>query len=105
MSETSVHYTKAPPSIKSCKTYHDWKKLINVWSGLTSLAKEKQASAVLLSLEGEAQDAALEIEQDKLSAATGLDEIIARLDILYIKDEIAEQYNALENLETWKKES
>lgn len=101
----SAEYTRAPPAIKNCKTYKDWKKLISIWSSVTALDKTKQASAVVLTLEGEAQDAALEIESTKLGSDTGLEELLKRLDLLYVKDEVAEKYNALENLETYKRQS
>ena len=104
MSNTAA-YNKAPPALKNCKSYLDWKKLINIWAKVTSLDATKQASAIVLSLEGEAQEAALEIEDTKLSSATGLKEITERLDKIYLKDALAEKYNALENFESYRRPS
>ena len=104
MSNTAA-YNKAPPALKNCKSYLDWKKLINIWAKVTSLDATKQASAIVLYLEGEAQEAALEIEDTKLSSATGLKEITERLDKIYLKDALAEKYNALENFESYRRPS
>ena len=105
MASSEAQYTKAPPNIKSCKNYQDWKKLIKIWSGLTSLVKTKQASAVVLSLEGEAQDAALELPSTELNAEDGIETLLARLDKIFVKDALAEKYEALENLEIFKRQS
>ena len=101
--ETTMSYTKAPPSLKACKNYKDWVKLIKVWSTVTSLDKTRQGPAVLLSLEGQSQDAALEIDSEDLNKETGLAMIIERLDQIYLKDELAEKYNALEQFEMYRR--
>ena len=92
-------YTKAPPSLKDSKNYKDWVKLVKIWSSVTALGIEKQGPAVLLSLEGKSQDAALEISEEILGLDTGLEAIITRLDEIYLKYELSEKYNAIEKFE------
>ena len=58
---TSVSYNKAPPLLSQCKNYEDWKKLMNIWTKLTTLDKKKQGPALVLALDGKAQEAALEL--------------------------------------------
>ena len=95
--------TKCPPLLSKTKSYEDWLKLIKVWRNLTSLEPEKQASAIVLSLEGEAQVAVLELNITEISDKDGVDKIIDRLNQIYKKDELTEKYNALEAFETYKR--
>ena len=99
----SANYNKPPPAISSCKSYTDWKKLINIWKSLTSLDTPKQGPALVLSLEGEAQEAALEIPSADLTAEEGIETILNRLDTLYAKYQLSEKYNALEAFETYRR--
>ncbi len=84
-------YNKPPQSLSNCKSYEDWVKLITVWKTLTSLESSKQASALLLSLEGKAQNAALEISTDDLTNDDGVSKIIERLDRIYKKNDLAQK--------------
>ena len=91
--------------MKDSKNYKDWVKLVKIWSSVTALGKEKQGPAVLLSLEGKSQDAALEISEEILGSDTGLEAIIALLDEIYIKDELSEKYKAIEKFEMYRRSS
>ena len=53
--------SKTPPSLSKCKTYEDWHKLIKVWIRFMDLPANRKGSALVLSLEDETLDAALEI--------------------------------------------
>ena len=55
---------KMPPPLSSSANYEDWKKMITMWSTFTTLQKEKQGTAILLSLKGTDQEAVLELSQD-----------------------------------------
>ena len=46
----------------------------------TELPKTRQGPTLVLSLEGEAQDAALELLEDKIAQKNGVDAILRRLD-------------------------
>ena len=94
---------KAPPLLSSCKTYDDWVKLINLWQGYTTLEATKQASAIVLSLEGKAQDAPLELETAALVKDDGVATLIKRLDKIFKKDELSQKFSCLENFESYKR--
>ena len=94
---------KAPPSLSECKTYEDWKKVVNIWGKFTKMEVKKQGMAVLLSLKGAAQEAVLELEEDKIDCNDGLKNVLARLDKLYLKDETLTKYQALEDFESYKR--
>ena len=68
----STSYNKAPPLLSSSKTYSDWKKLINIWTELTTLEKKKQGPALVLTLEGKAQEAALELSPEQITGENGV---------------------------------
>ena len=96
---------KSPPSPSNSKSYTDWLKLIEIWRKFTSLEPEKQGPAIVLSLEGEAQDAILELDTNDITDKDGVDKVIKRLNHLYKKGELTEKYNALESFETYKQKS
>ena len=55
---------KSPPLVSKSKTYDDWIKLLSIWLKFTSLESEKQGPTIVLTLEGKAQDAVLELHTD-----------------------------------------
>ena len=79
--------SKAPPLLSSCKNYDDWCKMVRVWTKFTDLPKERQGASMFLSLEGEALDAALELDEEDIGSENGVKLIMARLDKLYKKDD------------------
>ena len=94
---------KNPPILSEAKDYESFTKLLKIWQIATDLPKEKQGAALLLSLEGEAQSAALRVTEEELKSATGIDKVVAELNKLYTKDKTSEKIKALEDLENYKK--
>ena len=92
-----------PPKLSECKSYENYIKLINIWQIATDLATEKQGAALLLSLEGEAQSAALRVPEEDLKSSTGIKKVLEELDKLYLKDKTTQNLMALEDLENFKK--
>ena len=68
--------SKTPPPLFHSKSYEDWLKLFGIWRMYTELPKTRQGPALVLSLEGEAQDAALELLEDKIAQENGVDAIL-----------------------------
>ena len=91
---------KSPPLLSKSKSYDDWLKLVEIWRTFTILEPEKQGPAIVLCLEGEAQDAVLELDTNQISLSDGVTIIIDRLNKIYEKDELTQKYNALEAFET-----
>ena len=75
----SSNNNKTPPALSKAKNYQDWLKLIQIWRKFSDLPKAKQGPAIVLSLESEALDAVLELEEEAISAENGVDTIIAKL--------------------------
>ena len=96
---------KSPPSLSNAKSYTDWLKLIDISRKFTNLEPGKQGPAIVLYLQGEAQDAILELDTTVISGTDGVNKITKRLNRLYKKDELTEKYNALESFETYKRNS
>ena len=65
--------------------------------------KEKQASAIVLSLEGKAQTAALQVPSTELVKDTGVETLIAHLDKIFLKDKLSLKFDAIEAFETYKR--
>ena len=97
--------SKQPPALSKCKTYDDWLKLVRVWKMFTDLPIARQGPAIVLSLEGEAQDAVLELDESTFAAENGVDLIIARLDKLYKRDSTITKFQALESFQTFRRSS
>ena len=88
---------KIPPTLSKYKTYDDWIKALSIWVKFTDLEK-KQGPAVFLSLEGEAQEAVLELDEALITSDDGVKHITKRLDGLFKKDELLKKYEALKLL-------
>ena len=65
-------------------------KKIRIWKEFTSIEAKKQGPALFLTLEDEAQDAVLELDNDKIKAVDGVEQIITCLDKLFLKDKTQE---------------
>ena len=80
---------KSLPLLSKSKTYDDWMKLLSIWFKFTSLESEKQGPAIVLTLEGEAQEAVLELHTDVISGKDGVSKIIQRVNKIYKKDKLS----------------
>ena len=78
---------KAPPTLTKDITYATWKNEISIWQPFISLEKTKQAPAIFLLLSGQAREAVLELELDKLNDDNGVKNLLEKLDKLYLKDD------------------
>ena len=68
----------------------------------TELRKKCQVSALILSLEGEGQEAVLEIPENDISSENDVNVIINRLNRLCKKDSTVTKYQALEAFEIFR---
>ena len=94
--------SKTPPALSQSKTYEDWLKLFKIWHMYTELPKKCQGPALVLYLDGEAQEAVLEIPENDIASENGVDVIINRRNRLYKKDSTVKKYQALEAFETFR---
>ena len=94
--------SKTLPSLSKCKTYEDWLKIINIWWKFSDLPAIWQRPALVLSLEDEALDVVLEIDESDISKENGVDFILERSKRLFSKDSIVTKYQVLEAFLTFK---
>ena len=94
---------KTPPAYKTGDDYDKWVKKIRIWKEFTSIEAKKQGPALFLTLEDEAQDAVLELDNDKIKAVDGVEQIITCLDKLFLKDKTQSAFEALEAFEGYKR--
>ena len=89
---------KTPPKFEEGSCYESWKRDVNLWTKLTDLDKKKQATAIYLSLTGQARNLASEIPAEDLEKETGVNTLIVKLDSLYLADKSLRQFSAFNKL-------
>ena len=94
---------KAPPSLTKCSSYEAWLKEIKIWQAFTDLADVKQGPAIFLTLEGQAREAALELDVARISEKTGVQNIIEKLDSLFLKDKTQSAFEAYDTFEKFRR--
>ena len=60
--------------------------MLSIWKSFTPVENVKQDGAVVMSLKGSAQEAALELDENIINSEEELDKVIEKLDKLYLKD-------------------
>ena len=94
---------KIPPLLSKATLYTDWKKKVRIWSTFSRLEKNKHGAAVLMTLEGAAEETVLELEESAINSENGLVEVIKKLDSLYLKDSTLEKFQTLEIFDSYKR--
>ena len=94
---------RTPPPLKlDFQPYLMWKKDVEIWQILTSLPKEKQGLDLYMSLEQKYKQF-VNLTVQELSAATGVESIIAKLDELLLQDKDTLAYEAYERFDKFRK--
>ena len=94
---------KTPPLLTKSKSYADYIKKLSIWSKITSIPKKDQGGAILLTLENEAEDKVLELDENDIICEQGVENIIKQLDKIYKKNETLEKFEALDKFETYRR--
>ena len=79
------------------KSYDDWVKKLKIWRKITCLPEDSQGGSILMTLEGEAEDAVLELSEDELTGVDCVDRIVSRLDVLYKRNETLEKFDLIDS--------
>ena len=90
---------KAPPTLGKDSLYVNWKKEIKIWEAFMPVPEEKQVPAIFMALTIEAREAILNMDVEKLIEKTGVNDLMAELDKMYLKDESSQAYEAYETFE------
>ena len=93
---------KAPPVFNEEEDYLNWKNDLEVWKLFTDTKKE-MGPAVYLMLTGHAREAVRDLKPADIGKGTGLDEIIVKLDAVYLKDENICAYVAFKEFYEFKR--
>ena len=108
----SSKVTLQPPSLTECKTYESYKRELKCWAEVTDLPKSKQGSYIILSLPNKCKfgddlrEKALEsIDEEDLSATTGLDAVLAFLDKELAKNAVDDIIDKWEEFDNCSKQS
>ena len=96
---------KVPPQLNNFKNYNDGVRLVNIWTKFTDIKPERQGPVLVMSLSGKALEATLELDDKDISSKDGIKLIAKKLNILYKKDELHENFQDLENFESYRRAS
>ena len=91
-----------PPALLKDK-YSTWKKEMKIWELVTSLDKTKRALMVILSLEGKAREAVLELDTAVLNSEDGIKKLYEKLDTLFLEDINQSAFRAYETFENYQR--
>ena len=58
---------KVPPTLGKDSLYVNWKKVIKIWEAFTSVPQEKRVPTIFMTLKGEAREAILNMDIEKLT--------------------------------------
>ena len=94
---------EAPPVFNEEEDYLNWKNDLEVWKLFTETKKRKMRPAVYSTLTGCAREAVRDLKPTDIGKETGLDEIIAKLDAVYLKDENTRAYVAFKEFYEFKR--
>ena len=93
----SSHMEPPPTFVSETKSYAEYKADLEMWSRITSLEPKLQAETVVYRLEGDPSRIKEKIVTqigDKLKGnAEGIKELLAFLDTIYSKDEMADAWD------------
>lgn len=96
---------KWPPKLDDESVYEAWKRDIGIWCELTDLPKKKQALAIHLSLTGRARVASSELDPDVLKQEDGVEQLLVKLDGLFLVDKGRRQFVAFHELYNYRRAS
>ena len=89
-----------PPKFTTDRPYADWIRMVKWWQIRSDLAANKQGLALASSLEGSALNAIFELNDDEINHAEGVNNIIAKLDLLFKKNTLTEKMEDIESFES-----
>ena len=98
----SKNQADIPPLLTKSKAYEHWLKHLRLWHTHSQLTGPRQAAALILSLEGDAQDATLRVPEEEINKDDGVDKMILKLNELYKTDSILSKFQTLEAFKTFK---
>ena len=83
--------------------YENWTKEIKICQIFTDLPKEKQGPAIYLTLAGKAREAVLELDIEMLNDDSGVNNVLKRLDKLFLQDSNQSTYMAYDKFEKFQR--
>ena len=92
--------------MKECRNYTPWKKMIMIWCSVTEVATSKQADMILLTLDSDGQNLALQVagELRKATDGSGVKAVLKKLDELYEQNQTQQMFSAFEEFEQFKRD-
>ena len=76
--------------------YVNWKRKIKIWEAFSSVPEEKPAGAIFMTLTGEARESTSNMDIEKLTEKTGVNNLTTEVDKMYLKYESSQAYKTYE---------
>ena len=89
--------------MSKCPNYSHWKSLVEVWQDLTELSSDKRADALLLTLDPDGQNLAMQVPREERKADDGVAKILEKLDTLYEQNTTQKLFSVFEKFEMFRR--
>lgn len=85
------------PELDDSTNYSDWKLRVENWTYYTKTELKKQAHTLIGHMRGRPERAAIQMDVKALAKDTGVKELIAELDKLYLPDQTQQIFNSMDD--------
>ena len=95
---------KSPPVFhpEEYDDYSAWKNDLEIWRLVTDFPKTKLGPVVYLNLKGKARESVRNMKAEDLGKEDGIDQLIQKLDDIYLKDESTRAYLAFKKFYNYR---
>lgn len=91
------------PKLKDDTVYEEYKSRVRVWETATSVDEKKRAAKLIMSMEGNAERHALQLDIETLKTETGVKVLLQELDKLYLKDVTQSAFESIDDFINFKR--
>ena len=94
---------RAPPVLEEDGNYDNYVKEIRIWQLLKVCTKQEEGPLIFKTLKGKAKDAALTLDVAQIGSETGLEQILTKLNAVFLADKNQRTFIALDSFEKYKR--
>ena len=100
---TTLSFCKAPPEFSEDGGYEQYKQELEIWQLLKVCSKEEEGPLIFRTLPQKAKSAVIGLGKAAIGSATGLKQILEKLDKLYLTDKNQRIFQALDSFEKYRR--
>lgn len=103
MSVNNLNYCKSPPEYTDASGYEQYKQELTIWQLLKACSAEEEGPLIFRTLPSKAKAAVIGLGATAIGSATGLEQILTKLDELYLSDKNQRIFHALDTFEKYRR--